>query len=639
MAPPSCGRCDHRAEVRRPRSGEILCKSCFFQQVEGDVHQTIVRESMFRPGQVVAVGASGGKDSTVLIHLLSLLNERHQYGIDLRLVSIDEGIVGYRDDSLSTVHENAAAYHLPLHILSYRDLFGWTMDEIVKVVGLKNSCTYCGVLRRQGLERGASVIGADCIATGHNADDNAETLLMNVLRADIPRLSGSSSIPVPVDGDQHLQGITRVKPLKDLYQKDIVLYAFHKKLVYFTTECTYAQDAYRGIVRNLIKQLEAVDSKSIGNIIKSGEQLPLCPEFVGRGTNRRTTREETTDRPRLQACTQCGATTVQSLCRACVLLAGLEQKVASNTTDGHPQRHIILEKMKHFGRREERLKTDTDTRSPTSRLSKLLFTAHFSTHHTHRMVYIHQGKVVDKPPFSLTRTLSRVAAYAVLFVSSLLSIEPLADQVQQFQTRDSLGQSSYVPFTNILGYELRNGRSEGRRPTATGRSSTIRGTGAPPPQQPSLIARLRAPECSSPWGYVATDDEGEGVKYRRSGVVRSLPAAFLLMEYSCAAAPRTLSGLLQHSPKFMMHRSSTDRRCGADLCYGNAVEYSEEQKNEQQRIRIKKKKKKLLKYSLYLFLIGLLQVDLDWTWKIAASGVSHPISPTSSHFRYFHRTF
>jgi tRNA(Ile)-lysidine synthase TilS/MesJ len=54
----------------------------------------------------VAIAASGGKDSTVLAHVLTELNRRHNYGLDLFLLSIDEGITGYRDDSLETVKRN-----------------------------------------------------------------------------------------------------------------------------------------------------------------------------------------------------------------------------------------------------------------------------------------------------------------------------------------------------------------------------------------------------------------------------------------------------------------------------------------------------------------------------------------------------
>ena len=113
---------------------------------------------MFSRGERVAMGASGGKDSTVLMHVMKILNERYDYGLDLQLVSVDEGITGYRDDSLETVKKNQETYDLPLTIVSYKDLYGWTMDEIVKVIGLTNNCTFCGVFRRQALDRGAMKI-------------------------------------------------------------------------------------------------------------------------------------------------------------------------------------------------------------------------------------------------------------------------------------------------------------------------------------------------------------------------------------------------------------------------------------------------------------------------------------------------
>ena len=49
---------------------------------------------MFKPGQLVAIAASGGKDSTVLAYVLKHLNEKYNYGLKLVLLSIDEGITG-----------------------------------------------------------------------------------------------------------------------------------------------------------------------------------------------------------------------------------------------------------------------------------------------------------------------------------------------------------------------------------------------------------------------------------------------------------------------------------------------------------------------------------------------------------------
>ena len=80
---------------------------------------------------------------------------------------------------LKTVKRNQEQYSMPLKILSYDELYGWTMDAIVSKVGKKNNCTFCGVFRRQTLDRGAAMLHVDHIVTGHNADDIAETVLMN----------------------------------------------------------------------------------------------------------------------------------------------------------------------------------------------------------------------------------------------------------------------------------------------------------------------------------------------------------------------------------------------------------------------------------------------------------------------------
>ena len=125
-----------------------VCQACFFMVFEEEIHHTITTNNLFKRGERIAIGASGGKDSTVLAHIMTTLNKRYDYGLELELLSIDEGIIGYRDDSLETVKKNQQTYAVPLTIVSYKELYGWTMDEIVKVIGLTNNCTFCGVFRR-----------------------------------------------------------------------------------------------------------------------------------------------------------------------------------------------------------------------------------------------------------------------------------------------------------------------------------------------------------------------------------------------------------------------------------------------------------------------------------------------------------
>ncbi|KAK0628997.1 hypothetical protein B0T17DRAFT_505602 [Bombardia bombarda] len=270
MAPALCAICKtERALIKRPKNHAKLCKGCFISIFEDEVHYTITSSKLFFPGEKVAIGASGGKDSTVLASVLKTLNERHNYGLDLVLLSIDEGIKGYRDDSLETVKRNAVQYDMPLKVVGYDELYGWTMDQVVETIGKKGNCTYCGVFRRQALDRGAKMLGIKHVVTGHNADDVAETILMNLLRGDLPRLSRSTSI---VTGDNRSE-VKRSKPLKYSYEKEIVLYAHHKKLDYFSTECLYSPEAFRGSARSLIKQLERVRPSAILDIVRSGEDM------------------------------------------------------------------------------------------------------------------------------------------------------------------------------------------------------------------------------------------------------------------------------------------------------------------------------------------------------------------------------
>lgn len=83
-----------------------VCCECFYLVFEEEIHQTIIENNVFQRGERIAMGASGGKDSTVLAHVLTTLNQRYDYGLHLELLSVDEGIVGYRDDSLETVKKN-----------------------------------------------------------------------------------------------------------------------------------------------------------------------------------------------------------------------------------------------------------------------------------------------------------------------------------------------------------------------------------------------------------------------------------------------------------------------------------------------------------------------------------------------------
>ncbi|KAG0412292.1 hypothetical protein HPB47_010583, partial [Ixodes persulcatus] len=115
----------------------------------------------------------------------------------------------------------------------------------------------------------------------HNADDIAETVVMNVLRGDIARLQRCTAITTGSEG-----AIPRSKPFKYTYEKEIVMYAHFKKLDYFSTECIYSPNAYRGHARAYLKDLEAIRPTAILDIIHSGECMAV-KEGIKASTTRR----------------------------------------------------------------------------------------------------------------------------------------------------------------------------------------------------------------------------------------------------------------------------------------------------------------------------------------------------------------
>ena len=328
--------CEHckkeKVNMKRPETGEKLCKSCFSFAFEEEVYQTIQRFELIKKGDVVAIGVSGGKDSTVLMHILHVLNQRHSMGFQIQLVCIDEGITGYRDNALDTVKKNSEIYNLPLTILSFSDLFnGWTLDDIFKATKTKETCTYCGIFRRRSLDIGAQRVGATKVAVGHNADDVAETILLNVLRGDTVRYF--RSVDVKTDGieqkheagnEQTLTIAPRIKPFALQNQKEIVLYAHYNKLLYYAVECPYARTAFRRFPRGyLVKKLVSdpgVMRRMIEGSIRYQTQVPLQQS-----------------ESEIKYCQKCGAASNHDVCMACKLLERLAAAHADRQIQQDPE--------------------------------------------------------------------------------------------------------------------------------------------------------------------------------------------------------------------------------------------------------------------------------------------------------------
>ncbi|MFC7231508.1 TIGR00269 family protein [Saliphagus sp. GCM10025308] len=318
----NCNRCDAEAVMHAAYSGAHLCEDHFLESVDKRVRRRIRRDDLVprdatpENPQTWVIGLSGGKDSVVLTQILSETFAEDPR-IELVCLTIHEGIEGYRDESLAACLELTEDLDIRHEVVSYEDEFDVRMDHVVEDDPENMAaCAYCGVFRRDLLEKYADRFDADLMLTGHNLDDEAQTALMNFLEGDVSQIAKhfeASLGPLDERRDQD-NFVPRAKPLRDVPEKEVALYAHLRDLPAHITECPHSSEAYRGEIQQLLYGLEE-DHPGTRHSILSGYE-----ELAGIVADRY---DEDGDDADLQACTECGSTTTREVCRKCSLLESI----------------------------------------------------------------------------------------------------------------------------------------------------------------------------------------------------------------------------------------------------------------------------------------------------------------------------
>jgi uncharacterized protein (TIGR00269 family) len=308
MAAPVCRVCKTReAFFNRLYSGETLCKKCFTQSIEAKVRATMSRYHMLSFDDHLAVAVSGGKDSLSLLHILAKLR-RFRPKTTFTAITVDEGINGYRNEALAIAAANCKKLEIPHHIVSFKQLYGFTLDEMIFGARSKGeteltACAYCGVLRRKAINIGARQVRANKVATAHTLDDEVQTALMNIFHGDIARLAKEK----PVTKEVHPLLVQKIKPFCEIPEKESALYAYVKKIQFQGTPCPYASEALRNDIREMINQMEAKHAGTKFTVFKALERL-------------RPALEETVKREKFRMCSECGEPSALDLCKTCEML-------------------------------------------------------------------------------------------------------------------------------------------------------------------------------------------------------------------------------------------------------------------------------------------------------------------------------
>jgi len=277
------------------------------------MQKTINSYKLFERTDKIAVGISGGKDSVVLLDTLTKIQK--SYPTELIAITIDEGIEGYRQDGLKYAKMAVERANIDHHIFTFEERFGASLDDTLILLETKGkrlgACSYCGVFRRKLLNEAALNLGATKLATGHNADDEAQTVLMNLLRGDLMKTLKSN--PRPIFKDKYF--VPRVKPFRWTTEQEIVLYAHFNNLPYQEMPCPNAVEAQRGIIRDILTDFKEKSPDVAFSILNSAEKLFELAKLAEDNPNDNMNIIPKNPKP----CSSCGQPSIKGLCRACFL--------------------------------------------------------------------------------------------------------------------------------------------------------------------------------------------------------------------------------------------------------------------------------------------------------------------------------
>ena len=300
-----CSKCSAPAVTYIRYNGSHLCPAHLLEYVERRVKKEVRSQLRLEGEMHIAVGASGGKDSQTALFLLTEILGRRR-NVRVTAITVDEGIAGYRPETVPKVRELCRELGVEHVVVSFEEVAGLSLDTMVARTDAREACTYCGVFRRRCLNITARELGVDVLALGHNLDDMAQSVLMNITRGDVERLAR-------LGPHAHAQPglVPRIMPLRTVPEKETYLYALLSGLPFSDAECPYAVHALRNEYRQIIDGMEHRHPGTRHAILGSYDRLrPLMREDFPQA--------------KLLECA-CGEPTLNERCMACEMLERLKK--------------------------------------------------------------------------------------------------------------------------------------------------------------------------------------------------------------------------------------------------------------------------------------------------------------------------
>ena len=231
---------------------------------------------MIAPGERVAVGVSGGKDSLVLLAALARLAQFYPGGFSVEAFTVDMGTPGM---DLSPLADYCRELGVPFHRIPtqmYHVIFETRRE--------KNPCALCAKMRRGSLHTALLEAGIHKVALGHHYDDAVETFLMSLL------FEGRINCFQPVTNLDRT-GIVQIRPMLYIHEKTLDNFAARMNLPVLQNRCPVDKITKRGEVKQLIFELSKTYPELKERIFGAMQRYPLA-EWEPKGRYKRPKDEE-----------------------------------------------------------------------------------------------------------------------------------------------------------------------------------------------------------------------------------------------------------------------------------------------------------------------------------------------------------
>jgi tRNA-5-methyluridine54 2-sulfurtransferase len=302
---PRCVVCRAPAVLEEPRHRAAWCPTHYVDHVHNQVRKAIDHppgsarsERMFSYADRLLIAVSGGKDSLALWDVLLALG----YRVDGLYVGL--GIGGYSSRSQQLCERFAAERDATLHVVDLATTYGYTTPSGAQATG-RSTCGVCGLSKRYVFNRVAVDRGYDVMVTGHNLDDEAATLLGNLVRWQDGFLSRQQPV-LPASGDNQVR---KVKPLYRLSEREMAAYCVVRGIDYVVEECP------------LVEGNTGQELKAALDVLEAGAPGTKAQFLFGFLDRHATWFAGAADAdpalPALVACRTCGMPTTAEVCAFC----------------------------------------------------------------------------------------------------------------------------------------------------------------------------------------------------------------------------------------------------------------------------------------------------------------------------------